>query len=143
MIGRSPPNYLWPQDRQRTHHPFGRTAEDLKREKDLEMTVDQRTRPQRELNRHAHATSFVWELLDDKRERTVRALRSGYVDEDRSAWVRSASDNIREHASSIAGDVIRGKVACDDADRESLAEWLVDEAEHLAEAWLTARKITV
>jgi len=84
------------------------------------------------------ATAAAWEMMDERRERVALLL---YYEPEWSTWSEVMSDDVRDHASDIARDAIRGDTTRDDDAREALADWLREEAARIADAWLTNRKV--
>jgi len=84
------------------------------------------------------ATAAAWEMMDERRERVALLLRG---EPESAAWVEVLGDDVRDHASDIARDAIRGDTTRDDDAREALADWLREEAARIADAWLTKRGV--
>jgi len=75
------------------------------------------------------ATALAWEVIDGQREQLAPLL------------VEVLGDDVRDHASDIARDAIRGDTTRDDDAREALADWLREEAARIADEWLTKRGV--
>ena len=84
------------------------------------------------------ATAAAWEMMDGQRERVEKML--GY-EPGWSTWGEVMSDDVRDHASDIARDAIRGDTTRDDDAREALADWLREEAGRIVDKWLTKRGV--